>query len=90
MTVFFRIPAHPGPSLDARHDGGKGGACRVAEVRMKTRKKQLVIPSVERGTWAGGDAQDEPRADQAHIPIRFTGCSLNRGADALSPAYTRV
>jgi hypothetical protein len=35
---------------------------------MKTRKKQLVIPSVERGTWVGGDTQDEPRANQAHIP----------------------
>jgi hypothetical protein len=33
-------------------------------------KKQLVIPSVERGTWVGGDTQDEPPAEQAHIPIR--------------------
>jgi hypothetical protein len=34
-------------------------------VRIETRKKQLVIPSVERGTWVGGVTQDEPRADRA-------------------------
>ena len=41
------------------------GACGVADVRIEAGKKQLVIPSVERGTWVGGDTQDEPHADQA-------------------------
>jgi hypothetical protein len=57
---MFRVPAHPGPSLDARDDGGKGGAYGIADLRIETSKKQLVIPSVERGTWVGGDTQDEP------------------------------
>jgi hypothetical protein len=41
--------------------GGKGGAYGAADVRIKPMKNQLVIPSVERGTWVGGDAQDERR-----------------------------
>ncbi len=44
---LLRVPAHPGPSLDARDDGGKGSACGVADVHIEARKKQLVIPSVE-------------------------------------------
>jgi hypothetical protein len=58
---------------------GKGGACGVADVRINTMKKQPVIPSVERGTWVGGDTQDEPRADQAHIPTRNLPVSQHAG-----------
>jgi hypothetical protein len=58
LRQMLRVPSRPGPSLDARDDVGEGGARGVANVALDMRNKQPVIPSVERGTWVGGEAQD--------------------------------
>jgi hypothetical protein len=66
----LRVPTHPGPSLDARDDGLF--LPRVdREVRQPTGATHpTVIPSVERGTWVGGDAQDELQASSRQLEPR--------------------
>src|SRR5215213_7080994 len=59
---ILRVPARPGPSLDARDDRLLFPRIN-GNVRSPTGATQPpVIPSVERGTWVGGDAQDEVHA----------------------------
>jgi hypothetical protein len=62
---MLRVPTHPGPSLDARDD--ELVVSRIhGDIRNPTGTNHPpVIPSVERGTWVGGDTQDELHRESA-------------------------
>ena len=57
MRLILRVPTHPGPSLDARDDELFLPLLNEHVRNPTDTTLSPVIPSVERGTWVGGDAQ---------------------------------
>ena len=81
----LRVPAHPGPSLDARDDGGKGGACGFPNVSIDTEKKTTRHPerrARDLGGWGRAERASEKRGR------RTPHCALS-GADARNASIGR-